>query len=108
MDPDPVSAGLVAFGTHAPSVDAVCARLMGFAPDRIPIVANAFRCVSYSLANGDWRQIEVRSNRMEWNDALGEIPSHATLHFQPHFGWVNHIEFIDSDPIEEPCCRETI
>ena len=100
MDPDPVRAGLVAFGTHAPSVDAVCAYLMGFDPERIPIVANAFRSVLYSLGSGDWRGIEVRSNRPEWNGCVADI---TTLGFRPHFGWKGHIER-NRDPVVEGMC----
>jgi len=92
MDPDPVNAGLVAFGTHAPGVDAACAYLMGFDPERIPIIANAFRCKEYSLAAGDWRDIEIRSNRNEWNGRLSTLADADTLHFKPHFGWTGHIE----------------
>ena len=103
MDPDPVRAGLVAFGTHAPSVDAVCAYLMGFDPERIPIVANAFRSVLYSLGSGDWRGIEVRSNRPEWNGCVADIPSDTTLGFRPHFGWKGHIER-NRDPVVEGMC----
>ncbi len=92
MDPDPVSAGLLVFGLHAPSVDAACAYLMGFDPERIPIIANAFRCKEYSLASGDWRDVEIRSNRNEWNGRIGTIADADTLHFKPHFGWIGHIE----------------
>nr|UXE41704.1 hypothetical protein Hi04_10k_c5966_00037 [uncultured bacterium] len=92
IDPDPVYAGLLAFGMHAPSVDAACAFLMGFDPDRIPIIANAFRCREYPLASGDWCDVEIRSNRAEWNGRLGDLSDVDTLNFRPHFGWTNHIE----------------
>ena len=105
MDPDPVRSGFVAFGTHAPSVDAVCCCLMGFDPESIPIVGNAFRCVEYSLGHGDWRSIEVRSNRPQWNRPLADIPCHATLGFQPHFGWKGHIER-NRDPVAEETCSK--
>ena len=107
MDPDPVPAGLVAFGTHAPSVDAVCACLMGFDPERIPIIANAFRTVSYPLASGDWRDVELRSNRQPWNGRIGDIPNHTTLGFRPHFGWQGHIERTSNPAVEETCCKAT-
>ena len=107
MDPDPVRSGLVAFGIHAPSVDAVCAYLMGFDPDRIPIVTNAFHCPSYSLGQGDWRTIEVRSNRPEWNGSLGAIPTQTTLRFKPHFGWEGYIEQDSHAAVEELCPKAT-
>src|SRR5215469_349412 len=92
IDPDPVCAGLLAFGTHAPSVDAACAFLMGFDPERIPIIANAFRCKNYSLASGGWRDVEITSTRRDWNGRIDAIADAETLHFKPHFGWTGHIE----------------
>jgi uncharacterized protein (DUF362 family) len=92
IDPDPVTAGLVAFGTHAPSVDAACAYLMGFDPTRIPIIANAFGCERYPLASGNLCDVEIRSVRAEWNGRIGDLSDVDTLHFKPHFGWTNQIE----------------
>ena len=106
MDPDPVHAGLVAFGTHAPSVDAVCAYMMGFDPERIPIIANAFRCAAYSLGGGDWRNIEVRSNRPEWNGRVAKIAENSTYHFQPHFGWKGCIERSGEGAAGQACSKQ--
>ena len=92
IDPDPVPAGLLAFGTHAPSVDAACAYLMGFDPARIPIIANAFGCKRYPLAPGGLCEFEIRSNRPEWNGRICDLSDVETLHFKPHFGWTNQIE----------------
>jgi uncharacterized protein (DUF362 family) len=100
IDPDPVYAGLLAFGTHAPSVDAACAFLMGFDPDRIPIIANAFRCEHYCLASGGWRDIEIVCNRTDWNGRINEMADVETLRFTPHFGWTGHIE----RPVNEGVC----
>jgi uncharacterized protein (DUF362 family) len=92
IDPDPVPAGLIAFGTHAPSVDAACAFLMGLDPERIPIIANAFRSKHFPLSSSHWHDIELRSNRSDWNGRLNELTEAETLHFKPHFGWAGHIE----------------
>jgi len=92
LNPDPLPTGSVLFGTHPPSVDAVCAYLMGFDPDRIPIVSRAFQCRAYSLADHEWRDIVVKSNRREWSKRLVDISPSETLHFEPHFGWKGHIE----------------
>lgn len=92
MNPDPVKAGLVLFGTHAPSVDAACAFLMGFDPEKIPIVRQSFRCRDLPLAECDWRDVQLISNRPEWQHKLPEIADESTFHFQPHFGWTGHIE----------------
>ena len=92
MNPDPVPAGLILFGINCPSVDAACAWLMGYDPERIPIVRQAFRCRNYSLAEWDWHDVRVVSNCPEWNYRLTEISDHSTFHFKPHFGWAGWIE----------------
>jgi uncharacterized protein (DUF362 family) len=92
MNPDPVPAGIVVFGLHPASVDAACAYLMGYDPERIPIVRQAFHCQHYPLAEWDWHDVQIMSNRPEWNSLLPAIPDDATFHFKPHFGWKGHIE----------------
>jgi uncharacterized protein (DUF362 family) len=98
LNPDPVPAGVLLFGQHAPSVDAACAYLMGFNPERIPIVRQAFRCQHYPLAQaergepGDWRDVVLASDRPDWNGPLQGLPREAVYHFEPHFGWKGHIE----------------
>lgn len=91
-NPDPVPAGLVVFGVHPASVDACCAYLMGFDPDRIPIVRQAFRCERHPLAWWGWRDVSVRSDRPEWNGPLGSLSPQGALRFEPHYGWKGHIE----------------
>lgn len=92
MNPDPVPAGILIFGLHPASVDAACAYLMGYDPERIPIVRQAFRCQSYPLAEWDWRDVWLISSQQEWNGFLPHIADDATLRFEPHFGWKGHIE----------------
>lgn len=92
LNPDPLPAGVVLFGVHPPSVDAACAYLMGFDPDRIPIVSRAFQCRHLPLSGHEWRDIGLRSNHPAWNQPLTQISSRDTFHFEPHFGWKGHIE----------------
>lgn len=92
MNPDPVPAGLVLFGVNPASVDAACAYLMGFDPERIPIVRQAFRCLEFPLTEWGWREVELRANTPEWNGLLPNIDSATTFHFKPHFAWKGHIE----------------
>ncbi len=92
MNPDPVAAGLIVFGTHPASVDAACAVLMGFDPDRIPIVRKAFDCATLPLADWHWRDVQLLSNHSEWACQLDEISDDSVFHFQPHFGWRGQIE----------------
>lgn len=103
LNPDPVPAGVVLFGVHPPSVDAACAYLMGFDPDKVPIVARAFQCERFPLSDHPWREIVVRSNRAEWSGRLVDIAGSDTFHFKPHFGWTSHIEQApESRPPVEP------
>ena len=92
MNPDPVPAGLLLFGTSCASVDAACAVLMGFDPERIPVVRGAFRCRDYPLAEWDWTDVRLASNRADWSRPLPDVAPEATLHFRPHYGWAGHIE----------------
>jgi uncharacterized protein (DUF362 family) len=92
LNPDPVAAGVLFFGVHPPSVDAACAYLMGFDPEKIPIVSRAFRCSKLSFSEHDWKNIVVRSNKQGLDRRLIEISSADTFHFEPHFGWKGHIE----------------
>lgn len=94
MNPDPLPAGMVLFGVHPPSVDAASAYLMGFDPDKLPIVRQAFACRRFPLAEHPWRSIVVRSNHPAWDRPLTGIDE--TFHFQPHFGWIGHIERVEA------------
>jgi len=96
LNPDPVAAGVVLFGVHPPSVDATCAYLMGFDPDKVPIVSRSFQCRRFPLSDHAWREIVVRSNLAAWNRQLAEISPADTFHFKPHFGWKEHIEQVPS------------
>jgi hypothetical protein len=93
INPDPRAAGLVLFGRHPASVDAAAAVLMGFDPDRIPIVRQAFRCACLPIADWDWPDVVLTSSEALWDGhKLKEISQDATLRFEPHFGWKGHIE----------------
>jgi uncharacterized protein (DUF362 family) len=92
LNPDPVEAGVLVFGVHPVSVDAACAYLMGFDPDRVPIIRQAFRCRGFPLAEWGWRDVSLTSNVPEWNGPLADVESESTYHFRPHFGWTGHVE----------------
>lgn len=93
-NPDPVAAGLVIFGGNPAYVDATCAYLMGFDPDKIPLVHHAFHCRHYSLADCDWEDIACVSNEAAWNGRLADIPAESTMRFKAHHGWRGYIERI--------------
>jgi hypothetical protein len=92
MDPDPRPFGVVIAGTNPAEVDAVAAILMGYDPELIPTVREAFTPHALPIATGPWRDILVCSNRAEWSGSLGAIDSASTPPFKPHHGWRGHIE----------------
>lgn len=92
INPDPVHAGVLLFGVNPASVDAAAAILMGFDPEKIPIVCRAFQCQEYSLVDKPWNDVQVRSGVPEWEGPLNNFPATATIEFRPHFAWKNHIE----------------
>lgn len=92
LNPDPMHAGIFVFGVNPPCVDAVSAYIMGFNPDKIPIIYNAFKCQTLPIANLSWRDIMVVSNRVIWNRKLSDIPTKSTLSFLPSLGWLGEIE----------------
>lgn len=92
MNPDPVPAGLLVFGTAPAKVDATCAVLMGFEPELIPIVRQAFLCRQYPICEDYWPDIRVISNEKAWSGRLASIEAESTFHFAPHFGWKGRIE----------------
>ena len=92
LNPDPVHAGTLIFGSSPPSVDAACAWLMGFDPEKIPIVRQAFQVRQYPLVDHDWRDVELISNVAAWNNLLVDVPEESVFHFEPHFGWKGQVE----------------
>jgi uncharacterized protein (DUF362 family) len=77
---------------NADPVDAACAILMGFDPERIPIVRQAFRCAYHPLASWGWRDVVLHAADPAWRGRLDAISDAATFHFAPHFAWKGHIE----------------
>jgi uncharacterized protein (DUF362 family) len=93
MNPDPSDARLLLFGRNPAAVDAVAAVLMGFDPERLPIVNRAYHARGYPLIDGGWRDLECVSETSEWSGALGSIFAVGkTMKFKAHFGWAGHIE----------------
>ena len=92
MNPDCRDAGVLLFAEHPLTADAAAAVLMGFDPDRIPILANAAHARGYPIAEWSWRDVVIRSNVAGWDGTLPDIDPADSLHFRPHFGWTGHIE----------------
>lgn len=92
LNPDPVASGVIVFGSNPAYVDATCAYLMGFDPNKIPLIRQAFQCHHYSLADCNWGDVTCISNESLWNGRLADIPDESTWRFKPHHGWKGHIE----------------
>lgn len=92
LNPDRLDAGLVAFGSAPADVDAACAWLMGFDPELLPIVREAYRVHPFRLGDGSWRDVRVVSNHAAWSGPLVDVPARAGFQFRPHFGWVGAVE----------------
>lgn len=93
MNPDPVSTGVILFGQNPAEVDVVATVLMGFSPDKVPLIRESFKTRGYSITDTDWKKIICISNKEEWSGRLNQIyEANNAFHFQPHFGWQNHIE----------------
>ena len=96
----PRAAGVMLAGANPVAVDAVCARLMGFDPAKLPLLARAFEPHPHPLIEGGEADIRPTSNVAAWNRPLGEWQPSDTLGFKPHFGWRGAIEWT-----EEPAAR---
>jgi uncharacterized protein (DUF362 family) len=104
LDPTPKPLGMVLAGANPLAVDLVCARVMGFDPNRLPLLSRGFEPHFYPLAHFGAADVCARSNEASCEgkaDALrGPEPG-----FTPHFGWRGHVERRDSPGAEvrEPC-----
>jgi uncharacterized protein (DUF362 family) len=92
MNPDPVPAGVLLFGTDPVAVDAACATLMGFDVGKIPIVREAFRSRGWAITDVPAEAVTLRSDEPAWNGTLGSLDPVSLYRFKPHFGWQGHIE----------------
>jgi uncharacterized protein (DUF362 family) len=92
LAPNPRPCGLLIGGINPVAVDCACATLMGFDIGKIPKLRNAFSMNALPLVDFSQQDIEVRSNRGEFNRPLKQIRKEDVIHFEPHFGWRGHIE----------------
>ncbi len=93
LNPDPLPAGIVAFGSDPAAVDAACAWLMGFDPERLPIIREAFAPSKFPLSPlSSWRDVCISSNHGPWSGPLEGISLEDCFRFRPHFGWTGAVE----------------
>jgi len=85
--PDPVQSNVLISGTNPAEVDAVVAKLMGFDPNKIPIIKQAFEPHRFPISIRKIEEIMVFDKRVEREIALSEIAPSVNGSFKPHFGW---------------------
>jgi hypothetical protein len=92
MDADARPSGLVAAGLNPLAVDTVCALVMGFDPDRLPLLREGWRAAELSLAQFGLEDVRCVSNVEGWTGSLADLAHGPSLDFRPHFGWRGQIE----------------
>lgn len=91
LDPTPKHAGVVLAGQNPVAVESACAGVMGFDPQRLPLLCRAFAAHRLALTSFSLGDVICRlpGNRCE---RLATLPSEMNMHFVPHFGWRDRIE----------------
>jgi uncharacterized protein (DUF362 family) len=87
--PDPVQSNLLVSGTNPAEVDAVIAKLMGFDPQKIPIIKHAFDPHRWPITTREMEEIRVHVEGAGRELGLAEIAPAVEGGFIPHFGWVD-------------------
>jgi uncharacterized protein (DUF362 family) len=92
MAPDSRPIGLLAAGFNPAAVDWVCARLMGFDPDRIRHIRESFWQEDLPVATFGPEAIQLSASQRDLTlERLLELTDRFFA-FEPHFGWRGHIE----------------
>lgn len=89
--PDPIKMGYLIWGENPVAIDAVCARLMGFDPFKIPSIINAFKIKEFKLAPFTYKEINVIFDSESF--LINDLPQQKIILCKPHFGWKGNIEF---------------
>ena len=87
--PDPVQSNVLISGTNPAEVDAVVARLMGYDPNKIPLIKNAFEPHRWPITAMKMEEIRVFDERVGREVVLDEIAPCVEGGFVPHFGWMS-------------------
>jgi uncharacterized protein (DUF362 family) len=88
LNPRPVAAGALVFGEDVALADRVAARLMGFDPERIPLIREAFRLARYPIS-ASAAEAECRVDDRVCLE--GELAPVAGRPFEPTSGWKDHL-----------------
>lgn len=86
----PIETGFLTGGASMPEIEALHCRLMGFDPERIAIVREAFGRFRWPLTDGSMADARLRSDSGE--TMLGEVGPHRGRTFEAASGWRRHCE----------------
>jgi uncharacterized protein (DUF362 family) len=92
MDGSEKKCNVIIGGYDPVAVDTVCATLMGFDWEKIPIIKNAFFMHKYPITDIEPDEIIIISDEKEWSGDLKNLQNSKNYAFEPHFGWKGHIE----------------
>lgn len=81
----PVHSGILTFADDLVAADYANAALMGFDPEKIPMVCRAARLNKYPLLKSDLQAIQVNLNGQDYS--ISELTGLERLHFEPQDGW---------------------
>ena len=91
LDPTPNRAGIVLAGRNPVAVDLVCARIMGFAFEKLPLLYRSLDAHPLPLVSAGICDIVVVSNDKGLN--AGQLEKvEFSFAFLPHWGWKGHVE----------------
>ena len=90
LAPDPVSSGVLVFSDDVAIGDRVAARLMGFDPQAIPLIREAFRSMPHPLTTSGASPTDVTSN----GESMPETAVTPVLgrSFRPPSGWRRYLD----------------
>jgi uncharacterized protein (DUF362 family) len=92
--PEPVDSKVLIAGDNPAHIDAVCAKLMGYEPSKLPLIMHSFDvntrypialCSLYKLIVRDYRSTSPQ------DISLTSLALASNAPFQPHFGWAHHL-----------------
>jgi uncharacterized protein (DUF362 family) len=102
LDPTPKAAGVVLAGANAVAVELVCARLMGFDYQCVPLLSRGLATQPLPLARFAYSDVVCASKNPVLQGRLCEMGEF--LRFRPHFGWQGHIQVRPNGQKEVAAC----
>lgn len=85
--PDSAQSNVLVSGTNPAEIDAVVAKLMGFNPNKIPIIMHSFEAHRWPISTKNMEDITVFDGREGCEVGLDELSPAVEGGFVPHFGW---------------------